>query len=89
MERADLKTAHRFTAYLSKDEEGRAWYVTTWTGHRLMRVVSIYRGRRFTWGGYQRCYYFRARDVHGHVWTGQGEGEGIYCTLRRRAPKEV
>jgi hypothetical protein len=84
-ERDALLTERKFTAYLVRDAKSREWFVTTWPGGLLMDVTRIYKGRRATWRGYQPCYYFRARDVHGQDWVGQGEGEGVYCRLRRAA----
>ena len=83
-ERADLKTALKYTAYLSLQERGgRAWYVTTWPGERLAEVTSIRRSVKHTWAGLKPWLYFRAVDLHGQAWIGQGEGEGTYCRLRR------
>jgi hypothetical protein len=71
-ERGDMRTARRFTAYLSSD--GRN--VTTWTGGVLARVTRMTRNDRQT--------FIRARDSYGQSWAGIGPAEsGTYVSLRR------
>lgn len=86
-ERADLLTANRFTAYLTCETEpcvdASRWSVTSWTGAHLMRITSIWRTRCHIWDGPRRRWFFRALDIHGQVWHGEGEGAGTYCRLRK------
>lgn len=80
-ERAHLLKYSRAFGYLTR--EGGSFRVSTFAGGELARVTSLRWGRRYTWRGYQDCCFFRATDVHGQEWVGQGEGLGVYCRLRR------
>jgi hypothetical protein len=73
-QRDELRTAARFTAYLSGD--GKT--VTTWSGGTLGRVTAQWESKR------ARKTYVRVTDVHGGTWSGQGPAEsGTYVSLRR------
>lgn len=82
-ERAALRRATRFTAYLSGDLAR----VTTWPGGELATVTS-HVVRRVGFGGATRVY-FRAVDGGGSVWHGQSAGPGMVATMRlsKRQPK--
>lgn len=74
IQRAELVTTDRYTAYLSRDAQS----VTTWTGGVLGRVTSHHTSRA------ARKTYVRVTDVHGQHWHGQGPAEsGTYVGLRR------
>jgi len=74
LERADMATAKRFSAYLSSDNMS----ITTWTGGKLGRVTRMTRNDRQT--------FVRVTDIHGKEWAGIGPAEnGTYVSLRRVA----
>ena len=81
-ERDALKTAERFTAYLSNGPQGNETHyrLTTWTGGTLALVTSLTRGNHNI-GGF--LYRFRAVDVHGGRWYGTSPGPGMYARMRR------
>lgn len=91
-QRAELKTADRFVAYLtvpvSTDEDWanrrpgavNASLLTTWSGGKLATVVSL-RRTRHNIGGY--LYRFNAIDVHGQHWYGTSPGPNMYARMRK------
>lgn len=76
-----MRTADRFTAYLSDDHKR----ITNWPGGKLGTVTEYTesRGRWSQHGIVHRCYV-RVTDVHGNKWYGTGPVEnGTYVSLRR------
>lgn len=74
MEVEELKTADRYFAYLSSDNQT----VTTWSGRKLGSVTHYHYSRPA-----KRCYV-RVTDVHGVRWYGSGPLEtGTYVRLHR------
>jgi hypothetical protein len=76
-----LANATRCSAYLASD--GKT--ITNWPGHELMKIIGRSRailGRASHTFDRNDYWTVRARDSHGHQWTGRG-GPGIYIKLRR------
>jgi hypothetical protein len=76
-QRGELRTASRFTGYLTVPRQyGSIPKLTTWTGGLLAYVVKMSRNERQT--------FVTAIDVHGIRWTGIGPSEsGTYVSMRR------
>lgn len=76
MQRAEMRDAMRFAAYLSADWRS----VISWTGGHLARVTRCTGNRTQT--------FVRAVDTHGNTWAGIGPAEsGTYVNLRRTGVK--
>lgn len=90
-QREDLKTADRFTAYLSVPQHTATSHtttgstLTTWTGGRLARVTYLTKCRHNIGG---HLYRFEAFDVHGQRWIGTSPGPGMYARMRRAKTQE-
>ena len=72
MDREQMRTADRFTAYQSGDR------ITTWTGGTLGRIVRV--GKVHRWSRERR--YVSVVDVHGARWHGTA-ADGMWASLRR------
>lgn len=81
MQRADLKTTDTISAYICSNGN----HVTTWTGGRLMQIVSANTSRN----GWHRStiHYWRAIDPSGQHWYGKNGGNGMYVLMRKTKGK--
>ena len=81
--RASLLSSNRVMGYLHREGGPGTWIVTTWTGGKLGRVAEMLpRNNNFMRRG-EKLYSLRVVDVHGQRWYGTGQGEGMYCRLRK------
>lgn len=79
---ADLKTAQRYTAYLTADGPYRH-SLTGWVGWKLATVTRLWETSA---GGFCRgrnIMRFRATDVHGQKWYGTSPGVGMYARMHK------
>jgi len=76
----ELATRRTDVLYLSGDKRT----LTTWIGEHAADILSLTASRRYGFGGFQHTlYYFRARDIYGHLWTGTSPGPNMYARVRR------
>lgn len=79
--RREMRETGKATLYLDKTER----YVTTWDGQVIRKIVP-FNVSRGNFG--DRRLYFRFRYL-GEVWTGMGQGAGMYCHVRRTKRESV
>jgi hypothetical protein len=83
MQREDLRTSDRFSAYLSLSADKTTLQLTTWSGGVLATVTAKWETSA---GGFARrttITRFRAVDSHGGRWFGSSPGVGMYARMRR------
>ena len=81
-----LRTARRYTAYLSTDGSR----LITWTGNPLARVLTTKTARvGFADGSGRRPerWYLTAIDDWDHFWLATSPGPDMYARMRRAAPR--
>jgi hypothetical protein len=78
-EREEEKRLQEYsTACAYLDSTGK--FVTSWTGGILASVRDLHKTR----AGFSRSrHYFQAKDNKGNLWSGSGEGPGMFCRLKR------